>query len=280
MTDGPATAVQFTPYEISMCLYDVQRTRLWKQAIEDVVRVGDVVIDAGSGTGILGVFAALDGAARVHAIELHPRFCKLIGHLAERNGVADKVHVQLGDASRIELDDQADVLICELLCTGQFFEPQVQVVNNLRRFLRPGARIVPQRVDSFVQLLDAQDELYGVRIDIDSRSNLLAGDEPVSTKERYDVIDFSGPVEPARVETVTRVRARKSRRADAVVITSEARLTDRIVTEQTAFLYNPEVIFLRRPVELVRDQHYDVHIAYDYGCDTLDALIEVRPADG
>ncbi len=31
------TKVQFTPYEISMCLYDVDRTRLWKEAIEDTV---------------------------------------------------------------------------------------------------------------------------------------------------------------------------------------------------------------------------------------------------
>ena len=91
MAEDPATEVAFTPYEISMCLFDVQRTRLWKQAIEDVVRPGDVVADAGSGTGILGVFAALGGAARVHAIELLPRFVRLISHLAERN-----VHEMIG----------------------------------------------------------------------------------------------------------------------------------------------------------------------------------------
>ncbi len=278
MSDGPSTAVSFTPYEISMCLHDVQRTRLWKQAVEDVVRSGDVVIDAGSGTGILGVFAALDGASTVHAIELHPRFCTLIDHLAERNGVADRVQVHPGDASRVEPPELADVLICELLCTGQFFEPQVQVVNHLRRFLKPDARIVPRRIESFVQLLDAQEELYGVRIDIDSRSSLLAGDEPVSTRERYDVIDFAATVEPEGVDAVARVRARSSRVADAVVITSEARLTERIVTERTRFLYNPEVIFLRRPVELVKGREYDVHIAYAYGADTLDAVIEVEPA--
>ena len=50
MSDKPATAVQFTPYEISMCLYDVQRTRLWKQAVEDVVREGDVVLTLGAGS--------------------------------------------------------------------------------------------------------------------------------------------------------------------------------------------------------------------------------------
>ncbi len=278
MTDDVATEVAFTPYEISMCLHDVQRTRLWKQAIEDVVRPGDVVADAGSGTGILGVFAALDGAARVHAIELHPRFVRLISHLADRNDVADRVRVHQGDASRLELPEPIDVLICELLCTGQFFEPEVQVINHLRRFLKPGGRVIPNRIESYVQLLDAQEELYGVRIDTDSRSCLLAGDEPLSTTERYDVIDFSGPVQPEAVDTVVHVRARKTREADAVVITGRAHLSDRIVTEPTRFLYNPEVIFLPQPVALVAGREYAVHIAYPYGSDTLDAVVEVEEA--
>ncbi|HJN78320.1 MAG TPA: 50S ribosomal protein L11 methyltransferase [Myxococcota bacterium] len=273
-----STRVQFTPYEISMCLYDVHRTRLWKQAIEDLVRPGDVVVDAGAGTGILSVFAALDGAARVHAVELHPRFVALIEHMAARNGLSDRVHVHHADASQLELPEPADLLICELLCTGQFFEPEVQVINHLRQFLAPGGRILPRKVESFLQLLDAQEELYGVRIDTDSRSDLLAGDEPVSTRTLYDVIDLTQPVEPARVDTSVVVRARKTRVADAVVITSRAWLTEDLVTERTRFLYNPEVIFLKEPVHLVEDETYRVDIAYDYGCDTLDVELAVTPA--
>jgi predicted RNA methylase len=278
MADRPTTAVQFTPYEISMCLYDVQRTRLWKQAIEDVVREGDVVVDAGSGTGILGVFAALDGARRVYAVELHARFCRLIEHLAERNGVADRVSVVQGDAACVELPEPADVIVCELLCTGQFFEPEIQVISHLRRFLKPAARVIPQRIEHFVQLLDAQEQLYGVRIDVDSRSQLLADDEPVSTCERYATIDLTCPTLPAAVDATVSVRARKTRIADAVVITSRAQLTERLVTEPTRFLFNPEVIFLKRPTELVRDRLYDVHLAYAYGSDTLEAIVEVSPS--
>ncbi len=277
MTSRPATAVQFTPYEISMCLYDVDRTRLWKQAIEDTVRTGDVVVDAGSGTGILGVFAALDGASKVYCVELHARFCRLIEHLAERNGVADRVEVIQGDASRLDLPEAVDVAVCELLCTGQFFEPEVQVMNNLRRFFKDDTRVIPRRVESHLQLLDAQEELYGVCIDVDSRSSLLVNDEPVSTRARYDVIDLTRAVSPERVEATVTVQARCSGKADAVVITSQARLTDDLVTETTRFLYNPEVIFLPQPLQLEKGGAYDVHIAYPYGGDTLDATLEVRP---
>lgn len=271
----PTTEVAFTPYEIAMCLHDVERTRLWKQAIEDTVREGDVVVDAGSGTGILAVFAALDGARHVYAIELHPRFCRLIRHLAERNGVADRVTVLSGDASRIELPEPADVVVCELLCTGQFFEPQVQVLENLRPQTRPGARFIPREVEHSLQLLDAQEILYGVRIDTDSRSLLLADDEPVSTREPYAHLDFRAH-NTSGVDARVRVMARKSRVADAVVLTSQARLTERIVTEPTRFLFNPEVVFLKRPVELQRGREYEVHIAYEYGGDTLDAIVEIE----
>jgi predicted RNA methylase len=280
MAKRPPTAIHFTPYEIAMCLHDVQRTRLWKQAVEDVVREGDVVVDAGSGTGILAAFAALDGARHVYAIELHSRFCRLIAHLAERNGVAGQVSVMEGDAAQVELPEPVDVVICELLCTGQFFEPQMQVVKNLRRRLKPGGRIIPQRIEHFVQLLDAQEQLYGVRIDVDSRSQLLADDEPVSTCERYAMIDLTQPVQPESVNITVPVRARKTRVADAVAITSRAQLTERLVTERTRFLYNPEVIFLKRPVELVKDKIYDVHLAYAYGADTLDATVEVSERYG
>ena len=274
--EKPSTNVQFTPYEISMCLYDVHRTRQWKEAIEDVVSDGDIVADAGAGTGILSVFAALDSASKVYSLELHPRFCRLISNMAAKNNVAGKVHVIQGDASRMDLPEKIDVLICELLCTGQFFEPEVQVINNLRRFLKSPEKIIPQKIESFVQLLDAHEMLYGVRIDSDSRSNLLADDEPVSTKVKYDIIDLTKPVEPAQVDTVVKVRARKTRIADAVVITSRAYLTDNIITEPSQFLYNPEVIFLKKPMELEKGKLYEIHIAYPYGCDTLDAVVEVE----
>jgi len=274
MENKPSTNVQFTPYEISFCLYDIDRTAQWKQAIEDIVKKGDIVADAGAGTGILGVFAAMDEAEKVYSIELNDRFIKLIKNLAKKNNVDHIVEVIQGDASKIVLPEKIDVLICELLCTGQFFEPQVQVVNHIRQFFKPTTRIIPQKVESYIQLLDAHEILYGVRIDTDSRSLLLADDEPVSTKVLYDVIDFSKPV----VENLDRkvlVRARKTGIADAVVISGKAHLTDTIETERTKFLYNPEVIYLKEPAKLIKDEYYQIHIAYNYGCDTLDAKINV-----
>ena len=269
------TNVQFTPYEISFCLYDIDRTSQWKEAIEDTVNEGDIIVDAGAGTGILGVFAALDGAKRVYSLELHKRFCKLIENMAKKNKVSDKFIVIHGDASKVVLPEKIDVLICELLCTGQFFEPEVQVVNHLRQYFKPGTKIIPNKIESFIQLFDAHELLYGVHIDTDSRSLLLADDEPVSTKVKYDTIDLNSPANEF-IDTEVIVTARKTRIADAVVITGRANLTDKIVTERTKFLYNPELIYLKEPIDLIKGKEYKIHISYTYGCDTLDARIEVN----
>lgn len=276
MPEKTTTNVAFTPYEISLCLHDIDRTRMWKEAIEDIVHPGDVVIDAGSGTGILGVFAALAGAKRVYCIELHPRFVTLIEHLAARNGVQDVIEVIHADATTVTIPEVADVLICELLCTGQFFEPEVQVVNHLRQFLRPEAKVIPQKIRSFVRLLDAQEMLYGVRIDCDSRSVVLDADEPVSTRVLYDTIDFTSPTpHPLQVETSVELVARKSRMADAVLIEGEADLSETITTRPTRFLYNPEVIFLNAPIDLEAGRRYRLGIRYPYGGDTLGATFSL-----
>lgn len=250
---------------------------MWKEAIEASVRPGDVVVDAGSGTGILGVFAALAGASRVYCIELHPRFARLIRHLAERNGVSDRVVVIAGDATRATIPEPVDVLICELLCTGQFFEPEVQVVRHLRQYLKPSARLVPNRVRSFVRLLDAQEQLYGVKIDCDSRSTVLDSDEPVSSRALYDELDLR-TVEASGVDTRVTLTATKTRIADAVLIEGEAELAPGIITVPTKFLYNPEVIFLTHSRTLTAGTDYALRIRYPYGGDTLDAIFAIEGA--
>ena len=276
MSDTVSTEVAFTPYEISFCLHDTARTRMWKEAIEQTVKPGDVVIDAGSGTGILGLFAAMAGAKKVYCIELHPRFVKLIEHLAVKNGKEDVIEVMHADATTVTFDEPADVLICELLCTGQFFEPQVQVVNHLRQFLKPQRTIIPKRVQSSVRLLDAQEMLYGVRIDCDSRSFVFDDDEPVSSKVMYDeiVMDEENPL---LVDTTVDVIARHDRVADAVLVEGTAELADGIWTHPTRFLFNPEVIFLQNEIELQKNASYRITIGYGYGSDTLDATFDVAP---
>jgi hypothetical protein len=52
-----------------LLLGDELRMRAYRQAIEETVRLGDVVVDLGTGTGVLARWAIEAGAAHVYAIE-------------------------------------------------------------------------------------------------------------------------------------------------------------------------------------------------------------------
>lgn len=73
-----------------------ETTQLCLAAIADWHRCGgrlDRVLDFGSGSGILGIAAAVLGAARVDAVEIDERVHATIGGNARRNGVVERLGV-------------------------------------------------------------------------------------------------------------------------------------------------------------------------------------------
>ena len=73
-------------------LRDHVRNEAYQQAIQRVVKPGDVVLDIGAGTGILSIFAAQAGARRVFAVE-RTEIATVARTMIERNGLADRIEV-------------------------------------------------------------------------------------------------------------------------------------------------------------------------------------------
>ena len=93
-------------------LADEARIGAYRRALAATVRPGDVVIDAGAGTGVLAVLAALAGARKVYAIE-RTEFARVAEQVAADSGVADRVTVIRGDFSTVQLPERARVLVTE-----------------------------------------------------------------------------------------------------------------------------------------------------------------------
>jgi len=140
-------------------LDDKVRTRAFLGAIADVVRPGDVVVDIGTGTGILALAAAKAGAKHVYAIE-GSEIGRAAKDLFAANGFADRVTLVPGWSSQIDLPERANVLVSEMIGNDPLEERIMEIFADAHaRFLTPDARIIPRRLQAF-----------GVPVEVDQKT--------------------------------------------------------------------------------------------------------------
>ena len=133
-------------YHHSM-LHDEVRTSSFLRAILDVVRPGDVVLDIGSGTGILALFACLAGARHVYAVE-QGSVIEVARQVCQDNGFGDRVTFINQGSNDVELSERADVLVTETIGNAAYDEGILGWVQDAReRLLHPGARMIPNNIE-------------------------------------------------------------------------------------------------------------------------------------
>jgi len=164
---------EFEVHRTMIC--DRVRTEAFRRAIDSVVRPGDIVLDVGAGSGILSVFAARAGAARVYAVE-RTSAAVLAQELAAANGVAEIVRVIHGDVTDVELPERVDVIVSEWLGGFGIDEGMlVPVIVARDRWLKPGGVMIPRSVTAWAALVHdryladmvefLRDNPYGLRFD-------------------------------------------------------------------------------------------------------------------
>ena len=196
----PTVDEYFKPYGLielqRRMVSDGYRTDAFARAIREVVRPTDVVLDVGTGTGILAMLAARAGARQVFAIE-QTDMAEVAADLVSANGLSDKVQILGGQAEDLQLQQQADLIISEWLGTAAFVERMLDdVIAARNNNLAPAGRMLPSNVRVVLAPLD--DPI------------LYNGDGPGFWRESIHGLDFSslqqlelsqGRVMPTRLET-------------------------------------------------------------------------------
>ena len=136
--------------EHRLYLSDLNRTSLFRRAINAVVKPGDLVLDLGCGTGVLGLLAIKAGAAKVYQVDQSPMI-QVARDVACANGYGQSaigIHERSG---RARLPEKADVVVADQLSYFGMGAGMPEIFNDARRrLLKPGASAIPRRIELFV----------------------------------------------------------------------------------------------------------------------------------
>ena len=210
MTESNLAQIGYENYY--QMLSDKVRMNAYRDAIFKSVKSGDVVVDLGAGTGLLGIWAIQAGASKVYAIEKTDAI-NLAKEVAKANNCLNKIEFINENSIDVELPERVNVIISETLGSFGIDENTVQFINDARdRFLMDDGIIIPQSIKLFVAPIDDVEtynkidfwrnipdidftpafELFSKKIMVESvsRNGLLS--KPVNIGS----IDFFSPIDP------------------------------------------------------------------------------------
>ena len=197
-------------YSYGTMIADRVRTGCYAQALEKAVRPGSVVLDIGTGPGILALLACKFGARKVYAVE--PEGVIEVGReLAKINGFADQIDFIQDFSTRIELPEPIDVLVADLHGALPLYGTSVaSILDARRRFVVPGGVIIPRRENLWVAPVETrevyepyikpwEDVTYGLdmrtaRYSVANRfgrGNKIGEEHLLSPPARWDSLDYT-----------------------------------------------------------------------------------------
>lgn len=131
-------------------LGDIPRNEALYKALEKSIRPGkSVVVDIGSGTGLLSFFAEKLGARECYAYEADPGMFTLSKKLAAENKITKCKFFNMY-SSEVKRPPQADIVISETLGNFALEENILETLQDARRFLKPGGIIIPHKLTQYI----------------------------------------------------------------------------------------------------------------------------------
>ncbi|MFF2456661.1 50S ribosomal protein L11 methyltransferase [Peribacillus simplex] len=106
------------------------------QALERTVQPGDLVVDVGTGSGVLSIAAALLDAKRIQSLDLDEVAVQSAKQNVELNKVQDKVSVSQGNLLD-GVNEQADIVVANILA-----EVIMRFTDDVAKVVKPGGYFI------------------------------------------------------------------------------------------------------------------------------------------
>jgi protein arginine N-methyltransferase 1 len=165
-------------------LADPQRMQAYRSALRSLVRPGAVVVDLGSGTGILGMLACEAGASRVYCIDESSMLGVAKTHITA-NGYADRCVFLKSHSRDVQLPELVDLVVADQMGSFGLGAGLLESFADAKqRFLKPTGILVPNRLNLYlagVRAPEFRDALARVRsnagaLDVSHLQHLMLND--------------------------------------------------------------------------------------------------------
>jgi len=174
-------------------LADESRVSSYFRAIQRNIQPDQVVLDLGTGSGILTFFAAQQKPRTIYAID-HSEFIEVARQIAEHHHIQNVVFVRQ-NSRYFTPPEPLDIIIHEQMGDALFNENMVENLLDLkRRALKPGGKILPGKFNLYLEPACLRSEYkipffwenrwYGIDFSFLKNNNTLDAYKP----RRYDKI--------------------------------------------------------------------------------------------
>lgn len=138
-------------------LNDSHRNEMYKKAIRKSVQGKNrlKVLDIGTGTGLLSLYAHQAGAKDITACELSPVMSKMAAEVFKLNECTDRIKLLNKHSMDLDVDSdlngRCDLIFTETLDAGVFGEGLLQTLIHAKEsLLQPDGQVIPGRVRLYV----------------------------------------------------------------------------------------------------------------------------------
>lgn len=135
----------------ALMLGDQLRMQVYEAAIKTAIKPGDIVVDLGTGTGILARWACEAGAQRVYGIECNAKMLDRANTTLAHLGYGDRFVGIHALSYAVDLPERADVIVSEIIGNLGDNEDCARILADARlRMLAPGGRMLPQQLATYL----------------------------------------------------------------------------------------------------------------------------------
>jgi hypothetical protein len=194
---------------------DLGRGEKYGEAMLAKIRPGDVVLEVGTGAGLLSCIAARLGAKHVYTVERSPVMYEVAKKVFAANGLSDKITLLNAGSEELvglkAIPEPVDVFVTETIGALGLDEGILPIFDHVRPLLSPKAKVIPERVkfkhclvnmSGIRERIEIIEPVFGFdfsALNAEVKSNLFFGYSPIdpwrevsttAETQTYDLANF------------------------------------------------------------------------------------------